>query len=72
MPDGCWRLFAPAQQTPQASAVGSRVSGDPARPRLVYPLTTLELPERPADVAVLRRIVGLMSGGAPAARRSLP
>jgi transglutaminase-like putative cysteine protease len=66
MPD---RLFGAAlrraQQAPAAPAVGSGASGDPARPRTVYPLTTLELPERPADVAALRRMVGGISGGVP-------
>ena len=57
-----------ARQAPPAPAVPVPVPGapvDPARPRLVYPLTTLELPERRADVDALRRIVGQISGDDP-------
>ena len=65
MPD---RMFGDAlrraQQTPPASAVPSGASGEPPRPRAAYPLTTLELPERPADVAALQRMAGQISGGA--------
>jgi protein-glutamine gamma-glutamyltransferase len=63
------RLFGAAlrraQQTSPASGISSGASGDPAHPGTVYPLTTLELPERPADLAVLRRMVGGISGGGP-------
>jgi len=66
MPD---RLFGDAlrraQQTPPAPAVGSKASVNPARSRTIYPLTTLELPERPADLAALQRMVRQVSGGAP-------
>jgi transglutaminase-like putative cysteine protease len=54
-----------ARQAPTAPVAVPGAPGDPARPRLVYPLTTLELPGRPADVDALRRIVGQISGDNP-------
>jgi transglutaminase-like putative cysteine protease len=60
-----WRA-AEAQRVVRA---GLRDSGDAARVHAVYPLTTLELPDRPEDVEALKREAGLLaagnSGGAP-------
>jgi transglutaminase-like putative cysteine protease len=62
------RLFGEALRRAQsslpASAPGSGDSGGAARSRAVYPLTTLELPDRPADVAALQRMDEKVSAGA--------
>jgi transglutaminase-like putative cysteine protease len=53
-----------AQRVPPAPPAGAGNSGDAARPRTTYPLTTLEVPDRPADAAALQRMVAAVSGGA--------
>ena len=60
------RLFAEALRRAQSSAptggVGGKGAEDSARPRTGYPLTTLELPDRPVDVAALKRWAGQVTG----------
>ncbi len=53
-----------AQRAPPIPPAAEGSSGDAARPRTTYPLTTLEVPDRPADVAALQRMVAEASGGA--------
>jgi len=73
MPD---RLFGDAlrraQQTPPAPAVGSKASVNPARSRTIYPLTTLELPERPPTWPLCSGWSGRFPEASLAVRRSLP
>ena len=65
MPD---RVFGEAlrraRQTSRAPTVGSADSGSPARSQTTYPLTTLELPDRAADVTALQQMAGRVPGGA--------
>lgn len=56
-------ILRQAQQAPPASSPGAGRSRASAAPRVVYPLTTLELPENPADVAALRNIDRQIAGG---------
>ena len=66
MPD---RLFGDALlralKAPPAPAAGPGDSTGAARPRAAYPLTTLELPDGPGDVAALHRMAEQISGGVP-------
>jgi len=62
------RLFGVALQrageAQRAARAGSRDHGGAARAHSVYPLTTLELPDRPADVEALKRAAGRFAEGA--------
>jgi len=61
------RFFAEAlrraQRIPPAPVGNAGRPGDSGQPRNGYPLTTLELPGRPADVVALQRMAGQIAAG---------
>jgi transglutaminase-like putative cysteine protease len=62
------RLLRRAAESPRPAEKAPRDPGGAARAPAVYPLTTLELPGRPAEVEALRRAAGRIGGaGGPAA-----
>ncbi len=60
------RMLRRAAEAQRPVEVGSREPGGAVRAPAGYPLTTLELPGRPADLEALRRVAGQLAGGSAA------
>ena len=53
-----------AREALKAAPAGAQRAGDPARAHAAYPLTTLELPDRPAELQAIQRVAGSLADGA--------